>query len=1106
MSFQGKRACRAVVIAAVVFGDLLPTGADGLIHPFNDPAFNFTVGATNSDYVAEWTQIQDPNNKFEVKASANWISGGDATFQDGRTVQNGNGILKIDAAGDTVKKVTLETTFWSPGATAPGISLSDNPGDDLWAVIPTWWNGPVEAGGQPVSGIASHPVGIGSGGAGDDGLGTPIDQARYELRKANFGSSSSYPPILVTINVHGHNYGFPKHATILDSWETLKQDRYDSDKEQILWIADLAESVGAQVNYQLNGEYCRDARLLNGDDTAHLVALEDQGHVMGSHFHMYRFSGENEFWESVSTPTASQADLEKIWDDQIGECEQTLGHSLFRIDPAIMSSLVDSDAIVEELTEAYQPQIEPGAETFSYTDWNQKPWNPFHRMRGTSLTEDPNRDILAGASIGQVGQLVPAGKHQIMASVSQIQRQFLALVAEWRENERLGLTPKVWQFGIMTHPHQTITYQDEMQDVVEWFATWTEQATEQGNVIAEFATDAKVVERFEQWEESYPGESSFDYDWEAYLAGNPEPYPYLLEGVSLGLKDAELDEQLTGWQAEGVTVFRLYKREVVRGPADGEGLRSMDVRNLYEEPLYLLWSTTGESVEIDFSAEQSGALYQVNSKTGGVTTVDAVSLTVPPTAMVVSAVEDVSQTPASPSAMLALHLDPNNSVGEVENATPEHWGRLKAFVAAADLYGHKLTLLMSSSWVDLVDGTLDGVNRIDQLKSWIEKGHQLGYHHHSCGHNHPDGYRDVIGKTCKGEEDRGSVQDSFGEVYALGEALISMGVDPGLARVEIAAQGPNAYNEYRSEEWQAEAIYATSSVDDNPDAHTGHKFITLPRCTENYGNNYGTSTATYEVSELGHAQLDVGEFVDLQDNNNLAQLEVEIDQVLTGDHADSGVHIGVVFHPREYHKNPRATDRDSYANDKKYLNAILQLFAHKGLPVVTAREILQAANPCINSSVPGDFNGDQTVDDADIDLLFTAITTGSEDLQFDLDSSDTVTSSDATFLVESILGTRFGDTELDRDVDITDFNALASHFDPAGDGDPQNGPFWNEGNFDGDDDIDITDFNVLASNFMPDGYGTAAIPEPTSLLLASLTVVLVSVSYRPSKNSCCNHV
>ena len=31
---------------------------------------------------------------------------------------------------------------------------------------------------------------------------------------------------------------------------------------------------------------------------------------------------------------------------------------------------------------------------------------------------------------------------------------------------------------------------------------------------------------------------------------------------------------------------------------------------------------------------------------------------------------------------------------------------------------------------------------------------------------------------------------------------------------------------------------------------------------------------------------------------------------------------------------------------KEYLDAVLELFATKGLPVVTARKILQASNPC----------------------------------------------------------------------------------------------------------------------------------------------------------------
>ena len=504
---------------------------------------------------------------------------------------------------------------------------------------------------------------------------------------------------------------------------------------------------------------------------------------------------------------------------------------------------------------------------------------------------------------------------------------------------------------------------------------------------------------------------------------------------------------------------------------------------------------TGKSVAFDFAAQQSGPLYQVDSETGEGTTIRAGSLTVPPTAVLVAATEEVSQTLAGPSAMFALHLDPDGSNGETENATSEHWEWLADFVAAADVHYHKLTLLMSSSWADLVAETPD---KVDQLKLWIENGHQLGYHHHSCGHVDPDGYRDVTGTDCGGEDDRGSVQDSFAEVFALGEALIDLGADPEAARVEVAAQGPNDNNEYRSEEWQAEAIYATGTIDDNSDGHPGHKFITLPRCTKNYGNSYSGSKVTYEVPELGHAQLDVGDFTTIHGNNNLTRLAVEIDQVLTGTHAESGVHIGVVFHPREYYENPRDTDRDTYANDELYLDAVLQLFADKGLPVVTAREILQASSPC-SSSLPGDFNGDQVVDDADIDILFTAITAGSEDLQFDLDSSNAVTSADATFLVESILGTRFGDTDLDRDVDLTDYNTLATHFNPSGTDAPY---WWQDGNVDGDDDIDLSDYNSLVTNFNPLGFGATAVPEPAAFCLFVVGLLLLQAAgvRRPTGN------
>jgi hypothetical protein len=88
-----------------------------------------------------------------------------------------------------------------------------------------------------------------------------------------------------------------------------------------------------------------------------------------------------------------------------------------------------------------------------------------------------------------------------------------------------------------------------------------------------------------------------------------------------------------------------------------------------------------------------------------------------------------------------------------------------------------------------------------------------------------------------------------------------------------------------------------------------------------------------------------------------------------------------------------------------------------------------------------------------------------------------------------------GDTELDRDVDLTDFNRLATNFDPIG----AYGPYlWQDGNTDGDNDIDLADYNALVSNFSAIGYGAAAVPEPNTAVSALLGMLLIRIFGRLS--------
>ena len=180
-------------------------------------------------------------------------------------------------------------------------------------------------------------------------------------------------------------------------------------------------------------------------------------------------------------------------------------------------------------------------------------------------------------------------------------------------------------------------------------------------------------------------------------------------------------------------------------------------------------------------------------------------------------------------------------------------------------------------------------------------------------------------------------------------------------------------------------------------------------------------------------------------------------------------------------------------------------FSNIGLPSLSSGAwdttgLLSSGNLLVISTGPDPcgLGGDASCSTDDLDALYAVFNTSvpPTDAQFDLNADNVVGEADLTeWLSQGATENGHsspylrGDTELDRDVDITDFNSLATHFDPDGATAPHS---WTEGNFDGDRDIDITDFNFLASNFAPDGYGASAVPEPSSLLLTLLGLMLLA--------------
>jgi hypothetical protein len=133
----------------------------------------------------------------------------------------------------------------------------------------------------------------------------------------------------------------------------------------------------------------------------------------------------------------------------------------------------------------------------------------------------------------------------------------------------------------------------------------------------------------------------------------------------------------------------------------------------------------------------------------------------------------------------------------------------------------------------------------------------------------------------------------------------------------------------------------------------------------------------------------------------------------------------------------------------------------------------------------GDFNGDNVLTAADIDQLGDWINTPAGTpgrARFDITSDSQINAADLEFHVESLLGTSFGDADLDGDVDLVDLSELAAHY-----GATQRG--WADGDFDGDSDVDLVDLSQLAANY---GGGQALafadfetltginVPEPAS--------------------------
>ena len=437
-------------------------------------------------------------------------------------------------------------------------------------------------------------------------------------------TASSHPPIYVIFQAHGHNYGFTAVNPVPAQWMLAKSTKYTERKTEVEWLRDEAERYGIKMSFQLNGEYCRDARVWmaddKGDDTAHIRDLVTRGHSVGTHFHPYAFTGKDEFWQPYGNDEVTPEVMEHIWRSQIEEVELALGGSFRRIDPAGPRATTALEDKYAELMAEFGFDVAPAGEVFTYTEWEHKPWTPFRQLFPTPLLEDPEGQWVGVTSIGQVGLVIPQGKHALTLGVDQIKRRFMMVYAQWLHQRLTGGPEVILNFGMMTHPDKNLDYRAEVAELMRFFgeevSTW---AGPDGEPVIVFATDEEVVDAYYEWEDEHPGESSFSFDYDAHMGGETQAYPYDLPGISRGLVDAEFEEVLRDGSSDGVRVFAFRYREVFRTPNPlGEPAYTITGVGVLQDAVYLVVADAPTGV--DLSATVSGTVYVKAGDTGDVTT------------------------------------------------------------------------------------------------------------------------------------------------------------------------------------------------------------------------------------------------------------------------------------------------------------------------------------------------------------------------------------------------------------------------------------------------------------------------------------------------------
>jgi hypothetical protein len=110
-----------------------------------------------------------------------------------------------------------------------------------------------------------------------------------------------------------------------------------------------------------------------------------------------------------------------------------------------------------------------------------------------------------------------------------------------------------------------------------------------------------------------------------------------------------------------------------------------------------------------------------------------------------------------------------------------------------------------------------------------------------------------------------------------------------------------------------------------------------------------------------------------------------------------------------------------------------------------------------------DLNGSFVADTNDIDIMMREVTAriegsrGGYNWRLDINADDVIDEDDADDFVMNVVGTRYGDLNLDYRVDDDDFEIFADNFGT--------GSSWAEGDLNGDGQVDLYDWVIFDTNY-----------------------------------------